>query len=199
MDIETRAATLEDAPEISAIAVSSVGEGPIGIRTQLHMDAYTVFSRHPRTKGIVACAPDSSVVGYIFYRPQTVWLNGKPTRTVFSFNGAVHPDHRRKGVGRQLSRAVSQAALDMDVHTRFTGVAWTNVASKGLVNKMGFMVAGSYVRAMTLTRRRRPRLPAGVRVRRAESFDLAAWATAANGFYREHNFWQPLSGELLAD
>ena len=37
----------------------------------------------------------------------------------------------------------------------------------------------------------------GIRLRRAEQKDLANWALAANAFYWQHNFWQPVSVNLF--
>ena len=106
MTIKIRSATPEDGAEISAIAAASVGAGAFGFRIRLRGDAYTVFTRHPRTEGIVARAEDGRVVGYGCYRPLTILLNGESTRSVFAFNGAVHPGHRRLGIGHERMTAI---------------------------------------------------------------------------------------------
>jgi GNAT superfamily N-acetyltransferase len=163
----------------------------------MFVNAYTVFTRHPETKGIVGYTSDNRVISYVFYRPVTLTVNGVPTRGVFGFNEAVHPDYRRHGVGQEALRALLDLALELGAHLLVVEAAAENTASRHLILKGGFAEVGRYVRVMSPTRRRMPRLPSGVRVRRAEPSDLAAWAAAANDFYRDHEFWRPLSAELL--
>jgi GNAT superfamily N-acetyltransferase len=197
MTVNFRPAMPEDADQIGVIAAASAGKGTFGARQHLCVDAYTAFTRHPHTEGIVGYTTDSRVVSYVFYRPVNLAVNGELTPSLFGFNGAVHPDYRRLGVGQETFRALYKLTLDLGVHLLLVEAEGINSASRNLILKGGFSEAGRYVRIMIPTRRRPSRLPAGVRVRRAELSDLAAWAAAVNDFYQCHEFWQPVSAELL--
>lgn len=58
----------------------------------------------------------------------------------------VHPDYRRKGVGRALYTALFPILAAQGYHRAFAGVALPNPASEGLHEAVGFTEVGAYRR-----------------------------------------------------
>jgi GNAT superfamily N-acetyltransferase len=198
MGIEIRPATLEQAVLISKLAASidSTG-GPFGIRMCLHKDAYSVFLRHPQSKCLVALTKEGRLVGYHFRRPVNVLINDALVLGSLGFNLAVKPEFRRQGIGSMIYKAVHKDCIDNGISVFFGNTEIRNAAQRGNVKKAGMIEVRNQIRAMVATRSSRPRLPPGVSIGRIEDADLASWAEAANAFYRDHDFWQPISVDLL--
>lgn len=55
---------------------------------------------------------------------------------------AVHPDHRRGGIGRQLLSNFEQAAQNRGAQGAFLEVAATNIAARRLYEATGYAVSG---------------------------------------------------------
>ena len=77
---------------------------------------------------------DGSVVGYI--GSQTSW--GETDM----MNVAVHPDHRRKGIGRLLTQALCDALKENGSHCITLEVRVSNEPAKTLYESMGFVPVG---------------------------------------------------------
>jgi GNAT superfamily N-acetyltransferase len=198
MAIKVRPATLDDGPLISELAATIDSAGaPFGVRMCLLKDAYTVFTRHPKSRGLVALTTDDRVVGYHFSRPLTVLINDVPIRSTFGFNLAVHPDFRCQGIGSKIVRTYQQNCIHSGIELAFSNTEEGNIAQRRNAKKTDLIEVRSQIRAMVTTRRLRPRLPAGIQITQIDTSDFCRWSDAANEFYRYHNFWQPISVDLL--
>lgn len=198
MQVRVRPANLEDGPLISELASSINNTGAqFGVRMRMLNDAYTVFTRHPKCRGLVALTTDNRVVGYHFSRPLSISINNAPIPSRFSFNMAVHPDFRRQGIASKLYQAYQKNCVDSGIELAFSDTGERNTPQRLNAKRAGLVEVRSQTRAMVTTRRYRPRLPAGIQITRVENSDLCSWSDAANEFYRHHNFWQPISVDLL--
>ena len=57
-------------------------------------------------------------------------------------NVAIHPDHRKKGLGKQLVDAMKDMAIQNDIILMTLEVRVSNVAAITLYERMGFLEAG---------------------------------------------------------
>jgi len=96
--------------------------------------------------------------------------------------GAVHPDHRRRGIGRALMEA-AEAATD---RPRLRSPAWAGTAGEAAVPHLGYTRAGSHeVRRLEIRALRAPELEAG--------------AAEASSAYDLERFRGPCPDHLLGD
>jgi GNAT superfamily N-acetyltransferase/RimJ/RimL family protein N-acetyltransferase len=96
--------------------------------------------------------------------------------------GAVHPDHRRRGIGRALMQA-AEAATD---RPRLRAPAWAATAGQYAVPRLGYTPHGSHeVRRLD--------------VRGARPLELAASAADASRDYDLERFRGPCPDDLLGD
>lgn len=179
-----------------ATYISSTG-GPAGVRMHLLKDAYAVFTRHPKSQGLVALAENDRVVGYHFRRPLTILINDVPLRGMLGFNMAVHPDFRRQGIGAKIYQAVHKNCIDKGIDLFFGNTEQRNFPQRGNLKKFSMTEVKSQIRAMVTTRRFRPSMPAGINIMRINGSDFGNWCESANEFYSHHNFWQPIRVDLL--
>jgi GNAT superfamily N-acetyltransferase len=96
--------------------------------------------------------------------------------------GAVHPDHRRRGIGRALMQR-AEAATD---RPKLRAPAWKGTAGEHAVPRMGYTVQGSHQ-----VRRLSSRTP--------QPTDLMDSSTRAAADYDLERFVGPCPDELLAD
>lgn len=82
----------------------------------------------------LVCVDNARVLGYIGC--QTVLDEGAVT------NVAVHPDARRRGVGKMLLRALLEHARAKQIHTIFLEVRPSNTAARQLYQNFGFYQVG---------------------------------------------------------
>jgi len=74
------------------------------------------------------------VVGYIIFYEAGV--------EVHIMNIAVHPGHRRRGIGLDMMRRIIEAVRVNSVEELFLEVRETNVPAQGLYEKLGFRAIG---------------------------------------------------------
>jgi GNAT superfamily N-acetyltransferase len=191
-------ATLEHGPAISQLAASINGKtGRFGFHLSLCGDAFEIFSRHPDCRGLVALTRDGQVVGYHFRRFLSILINNEKVKSVLGFNLYVHPEYRRQGIGSEIYQAVFKDCMDNGIDLFFGEIEERNVPSKRQCQKNGYVQVREQIRAMVTTRRLRPHLPPGLEIAPVDDSELCRWAEGANAFYRLHDFWQPLSVDLL--
>jgi GNAT superfamily N-acetyltransferase len=191
-------ATSEHGPAITQLAASIDGKtGRFGVRLSLRGDAFEIFSRHPDCRGLVAMTKDGQIVAYHFRRFPSVLINNEKVKTVLGFNLYVHPEYRRQGIGSEIYQAVFKDAMDNEFDLFFGEIEERNVPSRRQCQKSGYVEVREQIRAMVTTRRSRPHLPPGLEITPVDDSELSGWAESANAFYRHHDFWQPLSVDLL--
>lgn len=84
---------------------------------------------------------DGTLLGFGSYGTFRAWPAYKYT---VEHSVYVHRDHRGRGIGHALMRALIAAARDGDVHAMMGGIDATNAASIALHEKLGFRHVGTF-------------------------------------------------------
>jgi L-amino acid N-acyltransferase YncA len=139
-EMTTRSATRKDAAAIARIYNEGIE------------DRIATFETRPRTSAdieawfdgvhpIVVAEEDGDVIAFAstsVYRPRDCYARNA------EFSVYVARSHRRDGAGRLVLTALMDAARDSGFHKLLSRVFPENVASLGLLSKLGFREVGRY-------------------------------------------------------
>ena len=84
---------------------------------------------------------DQRPVGVTSIAVKQTHIGGYPVKVAYSFDTRVHPDYRRMGVGNAMQEEKLAFLASEGVHGLYACVISTNVASLGMLNKVGFKKA----------------------------------------------------------
>jgi L-amino acid N-acyltransferase YncA len=138
-----RLATAEDAEAIAAIYAPCVRDTPVTFEsippTAAEM-AQRIAQTLPRWPWLVR-EHGGQLQGYAYASAfaQRVCYRWSVTTTVY-----VHADHRRRGVGRSLYRALLSLLAEQRFRSAYAGITLPNEGSVGLHELMGFEAVGVY-------------------------------------------------------
>lgn len=120
--VEIRPARLEDIPACATLAVELVGPGRSGAFMKAAVDR----------RQVLVARDDGEAVGFLAYR--TDWFN-----CTFVSLVVVRSDYRRKGIARDLYRALEAESPSPRL---FSSTEETNAASIRMHSALGFMASG---------------------------------------------------------
>jgi GNAT superfamily N-acetyltransferase len=169
---------LDTAGELAAIDNAALDGVPLRLHTA---ETFLLDSRDREGEGpgqaLWLARTDDRLVGYA-----ALTLNLFENLDGAKILGAVHPDHRRLGIGRTLMEA-AEAATD---RPRLRAPAWRGTAGEQAVPAMGYALHSSHeVRRL--------------RLHEPQPADLVAEAERAGAAYDLERFTGPCPDELMAD
>lgn len=155
--------------------------------------AHKLADPHLRPETIRFAFDGEAMVGFAF-----AWVLGSGEAAWGILRVAVHPSHRRRGLGRTLAREVSAAVTALGVRDHYTSVWQPAEDGEAFAGSMGY----THARWFWMMERARgavpsPAWPAGITVRvfdRSEAM-LRDWNDAYNGSFIDHWHYVPSSLE----
>lgn len=143
MTITIRLAGTHDAGAVSEIYAPAVADGFTSFEA-VPPDAAEMAGRIERTlpdHPWLVCEREGTVAGYAYAGPHR---KRAAYRWSVDVSVYVHPDHRRRGVGRGLYESLFEILRLQGFVNAYAGIALPNPASVGLHESFGFEQAGVY-------------------------------------------------------
>ena len=137
-----RLATPTDAPAITRIYNQGIAEGTATFETRLRGDD-DVLAWFGRRFPIVVVEAGAEVIAFAStseYRPRDCYAG------IAEFSVYVAREHRGRGAGRAVMETLSQAARNAGFWKLVSRVFVENLASRALLNDLGFREVGIYER-----------------------------------------------------
>jgi hypothetical protein len=192
-------------PSDSPALVKLITEFDDDLTTHFLVDPYSaiISGTENRTRGVVVeCDGYDGLVGMGTIRFSKVQYNDEVLPLAFLDGLKVQKDFRGNGLGYQIAGWRIQRAREEygDQCVIGTGMLHDNHASHVVASKWCREFAESAVDVRfvsTLTRR--PKSPAGVKVREIDSEEYEEFAHKQNSFYSQHNLYAPSSPSSIAD
>jgi len=142
--VKIRIASPDDAAAMLAIYAPLVASTTISFETQapsvdeMRTRIATTLGHHP---WLVAVDPQDQLIGYAYAGPHRA---REAYRWSVDVSVYVAPGVQRRGVGRQLYRALFGVLRVQGYVNAFAGIALPNAASTGLHQALGFQAIGVY-------------------------------------------------------
>jgi GNAT superfamily N-acetyltransferase len=147
---------------------------------------------------VLVAIQDSAIVGSAACAISETQVEGRRIKTALEYGFMVDPRHRRKGIAANLQKKIEQIALDRDVDLMHLDIMEDNLPSLNLFWKMGFKRVRD-CRVLNLITGSEQKDTKQENIRRMESGDVNAVTDLINETYRDHDFFQPLTGKDLTD
>ncbi|MFQ6116789.1 MAG: GNAT family N-acetyltransferase [Candidatus Bipolaricaulia bacterium] len=123
-------------------------------------------------------------------------VNGEISRVGYEFQYFISPDHRRRGIARQLHQHIEDYLTQHDVALSYCLIMEGNRPSMRLFEGQGFKLHRTLVMP-GLAIYREMGLATEGEVRPITSEDLGAVAELLNGTWQDYNLYEPTSAEVL--
>ncbi|MDQ3610111.1 MAG: GNAT family N-acetyltransferase [Actinomycetota bacterium] len=182
--LPTRDATGADNDALLALTAACPMEGDIGLCLQRRPDFFALNRLEGSSWRVgVVDDHDGAPIGCIAVAERQVYLQGKPTRSMYVSDLKVHPTHRGRGAAEALTayaRRVCDETGGPDIPLFFTVLAGNASMQRRLSAVDGSVIAGRVAtlraHSVPLLWRRRTRRPDGDRVTRATEADVGDMA-----------------------
>ncbi len=196
-----RHATPEDLAAIVRLEHASPDGGKVQFRVREHVHMPAAGDGLSRELGVVATDPSSQqLVGSAKARLGTFLYEGQERPFLQLLSLKVQPNHRHQGIGAALAQwriAAAETAAGSEVVV-LADIQQGNEASLGAARRWATAFTPPALTIPATMRRKPPREPTGVHVRRPEPGELAAVARGVMAFTKEHNFARIWTPERLA-
>lgn len=189
-----------DSPALEALIAATADSGRIGFTDEYRADLFAVHrALATDLQGAVALR-DDRLVGTAFGDVHPIQVSGGVKTGAYLSHLSVHPEYRRQGIAGGLADwgLAHLSSLYGPELVLYAAIMQGNLSLK-LAERFGFQSTQPIRGGVVPLRRRPPGLPADLEVRLARAADLPAMARGMNRFYREHNFWSPVSPASLQD
>ena len=93
-------------------------------------------------KGFYIAEIERTIVGYAVLLTERAWKHWSKNRTAHLLNLAVHPMHRRQGIGTLLMKRILNDLKTLKISEIYLEVRASNSKAIALYSKLGFEIRG---------------------------------------------------------
>jgi len=151
------------------------------------VDRRPKYIREPDAKGFFPyiAEVDGKIVGVVFSSIDELCVNGEPRTCDYVSSLRVHPEYRRRGIGRALIDRAVEKGREEGADVFWAVIMGKNLASSRTFEKCGFGRVGGHGFRVIISKRRRF---SDASLREATEEDFDDMATLFSSFYEGHNF-----------
>jgi len=197
-ELTYRLVTSKDSQAIEEIIAATADSGGIGFADEYKADPLAVHRGLAEEFHGVVAVLDGEVIGMVFGEVRWVQYAGQEVPGVYISHLRIHPDHRQKGIARELSDWALEYITDL---LRSDAVLYGAVMAKNVSLKLGerfgFKATKPIQGGIVPMRKSSPAEIPDLEVRPVERRELPAIVGGMNAFYRDHNLWIPVSIDTL--
>jgi GNAT superfamily N-acetyltransferase len=199
-ELTYRLVTSKDSQSLEELIAATADSGNIGFTGEYQADLLAVHRELAEEFHGVVAVLGKEVIGLVFGEVRWIQYAGQEVPGVYISHLRVHPDHRHKGIARELSDWALEYITELlrSDAVLYGAVMAGNVSFK-LADRYGFKPTKPIQGGILPMRKSSPNPVPDLEVRAAERKELSAVAEGMNTFYREHNLWVPVNVDTLED
>jgi GNAT superfamily N-acetyltransferase len=194
MDI--REALPEDNNELQELQAKCPQGTTLIVSTVNTPDFFARARAYESYKVIVACE-EGRIIGSHAWAMRDAIVNGEPHRIGYSFQTFISPNHRKKGLAKQLLQRMEDHLIQNGAMLVYGLLMERNLPSMKLVESLGFKLHRTLVMP-GLAIYKEMEVPSKGKIRSMVQGDLGAVAKLLNETWQGYDLYEPTSAEGLA-
>lgn len=153
-----------------------------------YVDRRPKYIHEPDAKGFFPYIAEvnGKIVGVVFSSIDELYVNGEPKPCDYISSLRVHPEYRRRGIGRALIDRAVEKGREERADIFWAVIMGKNLASSRTFEECGFDRVGGHGFRVIISKGRRRFSDASLR--EATEGDFDDMATLFSSFYKNHNF-----------
>jgi GNAT superfamily N-acetyltransferase len=193
--IRIRLATPEDSEDLQAIQEQSAIGTDLMISPVNAPDFFARTRAYQQCQIFVAC-DGNAIVGSAACALRTLIVGGEKQKVGYEFQYITAPDYQKRGIAGRLRKQIEAYLKERGASFSYCLIMENNLPSMHMCERNGFELYRTLVMPIIFVNRPVP-AQSGALIRPATSADLDRVADLMNETWRDHDFYEQMSGESL--